>query len=108
VVNPNLPSIDVKVDVTEELGSEVNVLFGIDAPPVALDETMAAADEPGEEGVFLLEGAARTIFCARVDARTKARPGQTMRLSVDPKRFHFFDPETGAAVGTRRPATAPP
>ncbi|HEU4527470.1 MAG TPA: sn-glycerol-3-phosphate ABC transporter ATP-binding protein UgpC [Actinomycetota bacterium] len=106
--NPELPTIEVTADVTEELGSEVNVLFGIDAPPVALEETMAAADEPGEEGAFLLEGDERTIFCARVDARTRARPGHTMRLSVDPARFHFFDPETGAAMGARRPATAPP
>jgi len=106
--NPDLPWIEVKLDVTEELGSEVNVLFGIDAPPVAIEETMAAVDEPGEEAVFLLkseEGEQRAIFCARVDARTKARPGGMLRLSVDPKRFHFFDPETGAVVG-EEPAAA--
>jgi multiple sugar transport system ATP-binding protein len=105
--NHALPTIEVMVDVTEELGSEVNVLFGVDAPPVALEETLAAADEPGEEAAFLLEGARRTIFCARVDARTKARPGHTLRLSLDPGRFHFFDPETGAALSARRPADAP-
>ncbi len=46
------------------------------------------------------------MFCARVDARTKARPGQHVRLSVDPKRFHFFDPDTGLAVGADRAAVA--
>jgi multiple sugar transport system ATP-binding protein len=96
--NPDLPQIEVTADVTEELGSEVNVLFGIDAPPVAVEEAMAAADEPGEEGLFLLEGAERTIFCARVDARTRVRPGGRITLSADPARFHFFDPETGEAV----------
>ena len=108
--NPNLPSIEVKADVTEELGSEVNVLFSVDAPPVAVEETMAAVDEPAEEAVFLLKseaGEQRAIFCARVDARTKARPGGTIRLSMDPQRFHFFDPETGLAIGERSPATAP-
>jgi len=105
--NPNLPSIDVKADVTEELGSEVNVLFSVDAPPVAVEETMAAIDEPTEEAVFLLQsetGEQRAIFCARVDARTTCRPGGTIKLSVDPKRFHFFDPESGLAVGERAPA----
>jgi multiple sugar transport system ATP-binding protein len=100
--NPDLPSIEVKAEVTEELGSEVNVLFGIDAPPVAVEETMAAIDEPTEEGVFLLQseaGMQRAIFCARVDARTICRPGGTIRLSVDPGRFHYFDPETGLAIG---------
>ena len=27
------------------------------------------------------------------------RPGSTVRLSVDPARFHFFDTETGLAIG---------
>ena len=31
--NDNLPVIEVKAEVTEELGSEVNVIFAIDAPP---------------------------------------------------------------------------
>jgi multiple sugar transport system ATP-binding protein len=45
-------------------------------------------------------------FCARVDARTSARPGKAMRLSVDPGRFHFFDPATGLAIQAERPVTA--
>ncbi|HSD48494.1 MAG TPA: sn-glycerol-3-phosphate ABC transporter ATP-binding protein UgpC [Actinomycetota bacterium] len=96
--DPELPTIEVTADVTEELGSEVNVLFGIDAPPLALEETKAAGGETADEGSFLLEGAPRAILCARVDPRTNARPGRPMRLSADPRRFHFFDPETGEAV----------
>jgi multiple sugar transport system ATP-binding protein len=106
--DPNLPSIEVRADVTEELGSEVNVLFGVDAPPVAVEETMAAVDEPAEEAVFLLQteaGDQRAIFCARVDARTQARPGAAIRLSLDPSRFHFFDPESGLAIGRGATAT---
>jgi hypothetical protein len=38
------------------------------------------------------------VFCARVDARTSARPGSSLRLSLDPSRFHYFDPETGLAL----------
>ena len=104
--NPELPTIEVTADVTEELGSEVNVLFTVDAPPVGVEEVMEAADEPVEEAVFLLEEN-RAVFCARVDARTHARPGERVRLSVDPRRFHFFDPETGLAVRASKPAAAP-
>jgi multiple sugar transport system ATP-binding protein len=104
--NPDLPTIEVTADVTEDLGSEVNVLFTVDAPPVGVEEVMEAADEPVEEAAFLLEEN-RAVFCARVDARSQARPGARVRLSVDPRRFHFFDPETGLAVGAAKPAAAP-
>jgi multiple sugar transport system ATP-binding protein len=104
--NPDLPTIEVTVDVTEDLGSELNLLFSVDAPPVGVEEVMEAADEPVEEAAFLLEED-RAVFCARVDARSHARPGARVRLSVDPRRFHFFDPETGLAVGAAKPAAAP-
>jgi multiple sugar transport system ATP-binding protein len=104
--NPDLPTIEVTADVTEELGSEVNVLFTVDAPPVGVEEVMEAADEPVEDAAFLLEEN-RAVFCARVDARSQARPGARVRLSLDPSRFHFFDPDTGLAVGTVKPAVAP-
>jgi multiple sugar transport system ATP-binding protein len=104
--NPELPTIEVTADVTEELGSEVNVLFSVDAPPVGVEEVLEAADEPMEEAAFLLEEN-RAVFCARVDARSHARPGARVRLSVDPGRFHFFDPETGLAIRASKPAATP-
>ncbi len=104
--NPDLPTIEVTVDVTEELGSEVNVLFTVDAPPVAVEVTMQAVDEPVEEAAFLLEEN-RSIFCARVDPRSRARPGGRIRLSVDPGRFHYFDPDSGLAIGAAATANAP-
>ncbi len=105
--NPNLPAIEVTVDVTEELGSEVNVLFSVDAPPIATEETLAAADQAADETpIPLLADARRAVFCARVDARTAARPGAAIRLSLDPRRFHFFDPETGQAIAAERTAPA--
>jgi multiple sugar transport system ATP-binding protein len=98
----DLPTIEVKADVTEELGSEVNVLFTIDAPPVLTEETVAAASDEGEELTFIAEGGNR--FCARVDARTRARPGDTSRLSIDPGRFHYFDPQSGIAIEASKAA----
>jgi multiple sugar transport system ATP-binding protein len=100
----DLPTIDVTVDVTEELGSEVNVIFRVDAPPVATEELRAAADEQGEEILLMAEEHPVCVFCARVDARTTGAPGSTIRLTLDPSRFHYFDRETGLSID---PALAP-
>jgi multiple sugar transport system ATP-binding protein len=101
--------MDVTVDVTEELGSEVYVIFTVDAPPVLTEDVKAAADE-SEDGPTLLlhdEGAEkRTSFTARVDAATQARQGGPLKLSVDTGQFHFFDVQTGAAIGQRQAAAA--
>jgi hypothetical protein len=35
---------------------------------------------------------------ARVDPRTSARVGQTVRLALDPSRLYFFAPETGVSL----------
>jgi multiple sugar transport system ATP-binding protein len=105
----SLPTIEVTADVTEELGSEVNILFRVNAAPVLTEDTIAAASEEGEqEAVIPLIGEQdQSVFRARVDARTKARPGDLVRLSVDPARFHFFDRETGMRVATGMRAAAP-
>jgi multiple sugar transport system ATP-binding protein len=98
-----LPTIEVEAEVTEELGSEVNVLFRVDAAPVSTEETKAATNQ-AEEELLLVAEEPRVVFCARVDARTSCKPGSTIRLSLDPSRFHFFDPDTGAAIETSRMA----
>jgi multiple sugar transport system ATP-binding protein len=102
----DLPTIQVTADVTEELGSEVNVIFRIDAPPVAAEELRAAADEEGEEILLIAEDRERCLFCARVDARTSCTAGSTIRLTLDPSRFHYFDPATGVAIEPALAATS--
>ena len=99
--------LDVEVDITEELGSEVNVLFTVDAPPVTSEEALAAVSDEGADDILPLI-TERAQFCARVDARTGAKPGERIRLAVDPTRFHFFEPDTGLAISSERtvPATA--
>jgi multiple sugar transport system ATP-binding protein len=100
-----LPVIEVVPDVTEELGTEIHAIFSIDAPPVVTDEVAAAqSEEGGEESLAPLSD--KAAFTARVDPRSKARPREPIRLSVDPTRLHFFDPETGQAIPERRPAHA--
>ena len=87
-----LPTIDAEVVVLEELGSDAHVFFRVDASRVT-----AGIDEDADEATDLVidRGA---LLNARVDPRTTARVGGTIRLAVDPSRFHFFDAETGASI----------
>jgi multiple sugar transport system ATP-binding protein len=93
---PELPQIDVKVEVLEELGSDAYVFFEVDAQQVVVED--ALSDE-AEDTVGLLAGLQdRALFAARVDSRTRARVGDTMRLAIDPSRFYFFSRDTGASL----------
>jgi multiple sugar transport system ATP-binding protein len=94
-----LPEIEVEVAVLEELGAESHVIFWVDASRVEAEELKAAAEE--EEHAQLLADDQRSLFTASVDPRTKARPGAKLRLSVDTRRFHFFDPVTGETLKAR-------
>jgi multiple sugar transport system ATP-binding protein len=106
--NDQLPTIEVVAEVTEELGSEVNVIFTVDAPPVLTEDTIkAASDEGGADNMSLLaDEKPLARFCARVDARSSAAPGQPVTLSIDAARFHYFDPATGASIEVERAVPA--
>jgi multiple sugar transport system ATP-binding protein len=91
--DPSLPRIDVQVEVVEELGADTHVIFSVAAPRVEVSEVRDAA---GDEDVLMaVEG---SLFTARVNPGTAARPAATLRLAVDPSHFHYFDPETGLRV----------
>ncbi|HEY3920659.1 MAG TPA: ABC transporter ATP-binding protein [Gaiellaceae bacterium] len=96
---PGLPSIEVEVEVVEELGSDTYVFFQVDAAPIT-----AEALEGGDDRLLISDGA---LFTARVDSRTRARVGRTLELALDPARFQFFAAETGARIEARAvPAAA--
>jgi multiple sugar transport system ATP-binding protein len=94
---PDLPQFDVTVRVLEELGADSQVFFEVDTEPVVVEE--ALSDE-GDETGLLAEERGRALFAARVDPRTSARVGGTIRLAVDPSRLYFFSPETGESLVT--------
>jgi multiple sugar transport system ATP-binding protein len=91
----DLPRFDVRVDVVEELGSDAFVFFDVDAPSVVVE---AARTETADEDTMLLADHGRELLSARVDPRTAARPGQTLRLAGDPARLYFFSPETDESL----------
>ena len=87
----SLPHIDVNAEVVEELGADTHVLFSVAAPRVDVSEVRAAAGDE-DATVTAVEG---SLFTARVDPGTAAKPGAPLRLAVDSSRLHYFDPETG-------------
>ena len=100
--------LPVTADVTEELGSEIHVIFTIDAPPVeqAASAQAAAVDETAQDVAIPLTGG-KSQWTARVSARSGVRPLQQIELGVDTSNLQFFDPATGLAIGHKdAPATA--
>ena len=87
-----LPRMEVEITVLEELGSDAHVFFHVDAPRISSE----ALEAEGEEATLLAEE--KALFNARVDPRTRAEVGSRLELTVDPSRFHFFDPKTGRTL----------
>jgi multiple sugar transport system ATP-binding protein len=98
----SLPRITVNVEVVEELGADTHVLFSVAAPRVEASEVRAAS---GDEDTQLaaVEG---SLFTARVDPGTSAKPGSRLQLAVDASRFHYFDAETGLRLEPDRALAA--
>jgi len=106
--DPGLPTISAVASVVEELGSEVHVLFGVDAPPVSSDAVRAAEESDEEGGARLIhDEAERSTFTARVSAASTVKAGEPITLTVNTSAMHAFDPATGESIGIRALASAP-
>jgi multiple sugar transport system ATP-binding protein len=90
--------LSAEVTLVEALGNELFVHFLLDVPRVGESERAVvvgdevAGDSDADAGV------------ARVSPRASARAGERVTFTLDSEQVHFFDPETGEAVG--RPAAA--
>jgi len=84
------------VDIREDMGSEVFIHFGIQAPTVRSEQVQDALEpEAAEVQAVLQQGAP---FIARVSRESQAREGESVELAVDTRRLHFFDLATGRAI----------
>jgi multiple sugar transport system ATP-binding protein len=100
---PGLPTIDVQVEVLEELGADDHVFFRVDAEPVVVEE--ARTENEDEETTLLVE-TDQALFTARVDPRTSAKVGSRITLAVDPARLYYFSPQTGESLLGRQAVAA--
>ena len=94
-------SLSAVVDIREDMGSEIFVHFRVDAPALRGEDVRAAVGEEGLVAAGYAGGGA--VFVARVDRESRAREGSAITLSIDGRRLHFFDIDSGSAVQWTRP-----
>jgi multiple sugar transport system ATP-binding protein len=90
--------LQTTVSLTEALGSEIVVHFGVKAPKVVTEDTKELERDAHTDEVVLPHEEEGTPFVASFAPRSRVRPGDTIEIVVDRERMHFFDPETGLAV----------
>jgi multiple sugar transport system ATP-binding protein len=100
LADPDWARMQVTANVTEELGSEIHVIFTLDAAPLrhpSISDAVAAGDDADEAAAVLAGG--KSLWTARVASRSHVRPGQPIELAVHTSNLQFFDPATGLAIG---------
>ncbi|MGZ4385923.1 MAG: ABC transporter ATP-binding protein, partial [Gaiellaceae bacterium] len=102
------PTLTVRADVVEDLGSEVHVIFSLKAPRVSAEAVRAATEAADDSESTLLADAESSVFTAIVDARRQTQPGAQVELAIDHHQLHFFDPATGDALGRATTTAAAP
>jgi multiple sugar transport system ATP-binding protein len=90
--------IQATVDIREDMGSELFMHFGVGARPVVGEDVKAALGEDSLEATSQSAIREGGLFVARVGRGSKAEEGGRIDLVVDPRRLHFFDPETSDAI----------
>ena len=104
---PGDQTLEGEVELTEALGSEIMVHFSIDATPAITDEVRELQKDAGTDAWAAprrrRRAAARSWSAASAPARRR-RKGEQVRVAVDTRALHFFDPETGLGIydGTER------
>jgi multiple sugar transport system ATP-binding protein len=86
------------VDIREDMGSEIFVHFGVQAPPVRGEDIAAAVGEDAIEATAELTRKHGSIFTARIDRESTAREGEPIELVVNTRRLHFFEIESGRGI----------
>jgi len=100
-------TMPVTAGVTEELGSEINVIFTIDAPHVehaSIAQATETSEDEDEATAALIGG--KSLWTARVSKESRVRNGSSLELSVDTRYLQFFDPDSGLSIGHPKATSA--
>ncbi len=103
LADPSWARMAVEADVTEELGSEIHVIFTIDAPIVQHSSLSQAITDEDDDSAIALAGG-KSQWTARVAARSHVKSGHRLDLALDTSNLHFFDPDSGLAIDRRAAA----
>ena len=100
-----------RVVTTELLGSELLAHVEIEAAPVVTQEVREVLEDVDRSRVVELESEARarrTVVIGRFGIGSDAHAGADIEMRVDTRRLHFFDLDSEAAIGIRKPSGALP
>jgi multiple sugar transport system ATP-binding protein len=91
------------VRAVEALGPEQLAHVEVEAKPVLAEDVLEGlvdAEEARDLAEIKNEGDdARALVVARLDASTTVRPDERVELAVDLRKLHFFDLDSGSAIG---------
>jgi multiple sugar transport system ATP-binding protein len=87
--------LDVEVALAEPMGAEIVAHFEVDSPPVKTRDARDLMVDVDEDGI---SASGKALFTARLDPKSGARDGRSMKVVADVTRLYFFDPETEAAI----------
>jgi multiple sugar transport system ATP-binding protein len=97
---PENRTLEGIVELREALGAEIMAHFSVEAKLAETEETQELARDIGDTqsdmGVPAPEG--KAIVVGRFGARSRVREGDKVRVLVDTRALHFFDPETGQGI----------
>jgi multiple sugar transport system ATP-binding protein len=94
------PTIRGRIETVEALGSEQLVHVSIEARPVLADEVLEGlVDADDAQELAELKADDHATVVARLDAAASVRPDDSIDLAVDARKLHFFDLESGEAIG---------
>jgi multiple sugar transport system ATP-binding protein len=93
------PRLRVHADVTEKLGSEIHIIFTLDTPPVQHPSISKAVTEEEEEDAATVLAGGKSLWTARVAARSRVQSGQPVELALSTSNLQFFDPGSGLSIG---------
>ena len=88
-------TMEVEADVVEVLGPETLVHFEVLVPPVVTPDIEELLADTGADVSSLGE---TTRFTARISSDADVAAGQRIKLAVDTRKIHFFDPDTGLRI----------
>jgi multiple sugar transport system ATP-binding protein len=90
-----------RVQGVEVLGPEQLAYLDVEARPVLVDDVLEGMVDPdaADDLSEIVPGGARASIVARLDAAATVRVDETLELAVNLRRLHFFDLDSGQAIG---------
>ena len=92
-------ALTAQVDVTEMLGADTYIHFTVNRPPVVTPDIEELLADTGQSPSSLGD---TTNFIARVSPDIAVKHGDSVDLTVDTSKLHFFDKTTGERIGLNK------